>query len=163
MFTTARCLFAPAVLASALVAACSADPQLGPAQSVPFEEVFSRVAPTGIQTPAYKLIMDEGAWESTWAAIHSNYAPGQVPHVPVIDFDSKILVFAALGWRGAQGFFFRIEEVRASRGVLHVTVAERYPFCGTLPAESAPVHVVSIPRVAMRAEFTLITQSPVCN
>jgi hypothetical protein len=161
--TIVRCSSASLALACALVAACNAEPQLGPAEPLPFEEVLSTPAMTGIQTPTYRLIMDPDSWDSTWAAIHSNYAPGQVPSVPVIDFGSKILVLAAAGWRGAQGFFFRIEEVRASQGVLHVTVAERYPFCGTLPATSAPVHVVSIPRVGTTAEFTLITQRPVCS
>jgi len=125
--------------------------------------VLSKLDMTGIQTPTYMLIVDPEAWARTWAAIHAPYAPGQTPPVPDIDFASRILVLAAAGWRGAQGFFFGIEEIRVDHGVLHVFVAERYPLCATLPALSAPVHVVSVPRVATRADFTLITETATCR
>ena len=78
----------------------------------------------------------------------------------LIDFDSNVLVLAAAGLRGAQGFVFTIEEVRERRDILEVRVLERWELCGTLPAASAPVHVVSVPRIATTARFSVVSEGP---
>jgi hypothetical protein len=129
------------------------------------QEVLSiQNAMTGIETPTRTLITNPETWATAWANIFANYAPSQRPPLPAIDFDARVVVLAAAGLRGAQGFFFTIEEVRRHEGTLQVLVIERWPSCGTLPALSAPVHAVSVPRVATTAEFILTTQGPpTCN
>lgn len=115
---------------------------------------------TGIENPTRTLITNAETWATTWASIFANYAPAQRPPLPTIDFDSRIIVLAAAGLRGAQGFFFTIDEVRADGGTLEVLVRERWPSCATLPALSAPVDVVSVPRAATTAGFTVIKEGP---
>jgi hypothetical protein len=156
--------FVITAIACALAGACSND-SVRPGNALPLQEVLSiQNAMTGIETPTRTLIATPETWATTWAKIFASYAPTQRPPLPAIDFTSRVVVLAAAGVRGAQGFFFTIEEVRSLDGTLQVIVLERWPSCGTLPALSAPVHAVSVPRVATTAEFTLTKQGPpTCN
>lgn len=148
-----------ATIVCALGSACTNDPAR-PSNVLPIQEVLSISTMSGIETPEYTVVLTPEAWASAWAAIFAPYAPAQKPPLPMIDFDSRIIVLAAAGLRGAQGFSFTIDEVRAENGTLQVLVLERWPFCGSLPALSAPVSVVSVPRVATTATFALIKQGP---
>jgi hypothetical protein len=135
-----------------------------PGAAVAFDEVVSiQNALTGLETPTYALIDDAGAWAATWSAIYSHHAPSQVPPLPAVDFAADVVLLAGAGLRGAQGFSYTIEHVRADAGTLRVYVLEHYPHCGTLPAMSAPVHAVRVPRGATTAEFTLTVRQPTCS
>jgi hypothetical protein len=154
------------LLAGLGLVACGPGPKAPPEGAIlPFEEVLSiQNAMTGIETPTHTLILDPEAWAAAWAAIFANYAPGQKPSLPPIDFQSRVIVLAAAGFRGATGFSFTIKEVRFREGLLPVLVLEEWPpWCGSLPAPSAPVHVVSIPRASTTAEFTVTTKAPSCT
>jgi len=147
-------------VACTLGGACSREPA-GPTPVLPLERVVSiQNAMTGIETPTRTLITDPATWAAAWADIFANYAPAQRPPLPAIDFASKIVVLAAAGLRGAQGFFFTIDAVRLAGSSLQVVVREQWPTCGTLPALSAPVDVVTVPRVATTATFTVIKDRP---
>lgn len=131
-------------------------------EPVAVQEVHAMVD-SGMETPAGLLLGDNEEWAAAWAGIFAHYAPSQVPALPAVDFDSEMVVIAAAGWRGAQGFDFAIEAVRIDGDVLRVYVLEHWPSCASLPAPSAPVHVVRIPRVAATPDFTLVLRHPECG
>jgi hypothetical protein len=118
---------------------------------------------SGMETPAGLLLGDTEAWAAVWEGIFAHYESSQVPALPAIDFDAEMVVIAAAGWRGAQGFDFTIEAVHVDGDVLRVYVLEHWPSCASLPAPSAPVHVVRIPRVAATPEFTVVLRHPECG
>lgn len=115
---------------------------------------YTGVVRTVITTPS--------AWADAWATLYANVSP--VPPRPEIDFDSDVVVLAAMGMRATGGYSVTIEEVRAHEGVLHVSVLERSPGprCVTTQALTAPVHVVQVPREGTTAVFSVRTGTRTC-
>jgi len=131
--------------------------------SVPRVQLLSiQNAESGLAAPRHELIDNAEAWHAVWADAYRHHAPAQVPPVPDIDFSQDAVLLAAAGTRGAQGFTYRIEHVALADGVLHAYVLEEYAHCGTLPAMSAPVHAVRVPRMAPTATFELDKRQPIC-
>ncbi len=139
----------------------AAEPEPAAAQTLPLQQILSLVN-SGIETPRFELITNAEQWAVLWDAIYARRAPGQKPPLPVIDFNATSLVLAATGTRGAQGFGFDIEQVRAHDDVLFVSVVQRIP-CGTLPAQSQQVRVVSVQRVASRAHSSEMSEIHYCR
>lgn len=114
-----------------------------------FTELVHLTAMTGMLAPGGRLIADDAAWAAAWDEMHATY--GSVPPRPAVDFQRELVVLAAAGQRPAQGFLFYIADIQPQGGTVHVSVLERWPTCATLPALSAPVHAVRIPRLGITA------------
>jgi hypothetical protein len=128
--------------------------------SVAIQQVLSlQNQMTGLAEPTRILIRDRAAWAQAWAVIHVDHAPSQVPALPEIDFAADVVLLAGPGLVGAQGFYYTIERVRLHEGTLQVYVLQHWPTCGTLPAISAPVHAVRVPRVAEVASFAVVQRN----
>jgi hypothetical protein len=146
------------VAAYLVLSGCSADltdPEMRPldGDAVPFEQITSAIL-SPIDSPTYRVILDQESWADAWSRLVAGHAPPEPPP-PTIDFATRIVIFTAAGALPTQLRSFRIEEVRLRSGVLHVTVHEAWPApqCGSLPVITRPVDIVSIPRLATKAEF----------
>jgi hypothetical protein len=120
-------------------------------------------AQSGITESVHRLIDSQEEWSSVWAAAYAEYAPSQVPAMPVVDFSTEVVVLSAAGFRGAQGFTYQINHVGLTDAGLQVYVLEDYAHCGTLPGLSSPVHALRVPRVAHTATFHFDLRKPICD
>lgn len=131
---------------------------------VPFTTVFSDFR-SGVRTRRMEIISRASEWQAVWTQIVGDQSPA--PPLPSVNFDEQLLIFVALGETPDACVRIAVESVTRRDGVLHVAVKRtRPPSSCSCPAIVAfPVHVVSIPRAATGAEFSLrnVTEGPGCN
>lgn len=154
-------------LVAVVATACSkdvADVRVPPdAQLLTMVDVYSARADwTGYQDPVRIVIADEEAWAEAWETLHLAQSP--TPERPSIDFDTSVLVLAAMGSRPSTGFAVIIQEVQHHDGVLYVSLLERSPAasCVTGAAMTAPAHVVQVPRAGTAVEFKVKRETRSC-
>ena len=107
-----------------------------------------------LDTPTYRVILDPESWAAAWSEFVAGHWP-PAPPVPVVDFESRVVILVASGALPTQLLAFRVNEVRLLDAVLSVTILEEWPApqCGSLPVITRPVDIVSVPRLATQAQF----------
>lgn len=108
---------------------------------------------SGFEEPQRLVIRTEGAWAEAWERIHSHLS--DPPPLSSVDFDSSVVVLAAMGRRNTGGYLTTIESVHEHDGVLYVSVLEEGPgrSCAVPQVLTAPVHAVEVPTRSDEARF----------
>lgn len=165
MATTTR--YVMAVCLAGVLAGCGSDPVGAPvpegALSIQPEEILSvQTAWSGFDEPTRALITDDEGWAAAWETLHANQS--SVPERPEVDFQSNVILLAAMGVRPTTGYTVTIDEVHYYEDTLYVSVLERSPgpSCGTGQAITSPVHVVKVPTQATSARFDVSTRTFSC-
>jgi hypothetical protein len=109
------------------------------------------------------IITDSAALQAAWNMVFANYADGQKPFPPAIDFKQNVVLLASAGQTPTQLVWFRITMVRERPGHLAVLVESAWPPCGGLPVNTNPVHIVTVPRVSTQAVFTFVDNTTNCS
>lgn len=138
-------------------------PELNTPDILPQRDVYSLQSYSGMQTKLGRIITDAGGLQRAWDEVFANYAPGQKPLPPYVDFDQEVLLLAAAGPTPTQLIWFRITLVREREQHLAVLVESRWPSCGGAPVTTNPVHIVSVPRVATQATFEFVDRTDPCS
>lgn len=117
---------------------------------------------SGLEEPLREVVRTPEAWQDLWSRIAAPRIPA--PEAPAVDFDSDMLIVAAMGRRNTGGY--TIEVVRATRvgGVLTVEVVEASPGadCMTTQALTSPVTVIGVERSAAQARFVERSETRSC-
>lgn len=140
----------------------------GPAElnvpdQLPFQDVYSLQSFSGMGTKRGRVITDSAALQAAWDTVFANYAVGQKPFVPAIDFKQNVVLLASAGQTPTQLQWFRITMVRERPAHLAVLVESEWPPCGGVPVTTTPVHIVTVPRVATQAVFTFVDNTKPCS
>jgi len=151
-----------------LLAACQAyppPPEQGQAQDragVTSERVLSEVY-SGIDQPRRLVIREADVWHEFWDEAMGQRTP--VPSAPEIDFESQMIVAAAMGRRGTGGYSIDITDVSRAGNALTATVVETSPGpdCMLTQAFTAPVVAVSVPRTDGPVEYVERAETQACG
>lgn len=148
-----------------LVVSCNGGSSpTAPEGNVPFTTVFSDIR-SGVRVRRMEIISRASEWQAVWSEIAGGQSPQ--PPLPSVNFEEQLLIFVALGETPDACVRVAVEGVTRRDGVLHVAVKRTRPpsSCVCPPVVAFPVHVVSIPRAATGAEFSLrdVTEGPGCN
>jgi hypothetical protein len=119
------------------------------AQRVPIEPLSEAQTwrfNSGMTMPRRLVVRDEASWQDAWHEM-TRSSPQTAP-TPVVDFTSRVVIVAAMGWRESGGHAISIDEVHVMDGDAWVSVTELSPGvgCFTTQALTAPVAVVLAPR-----------------
>ena len=139
------------------------SPELSTLDRLPQQEVYSLQSFSGMDTRRGRIITDSAALQAAWDTVFANYAVGQKPFVPAIDFKHNVVLLASAGQTPTQLLWFRITMVRERPEHLAVLVESAWPPCGGLPVTTNPVHIVTVPRVATQAVFTFVDNTTPCS
>lgn len=159
---------APLALLTALAAACANGqppppppgnpaggerPAGGPTapNSLAFEPLHQD-SYSGIEERRRAVARTEAEWQEIWSQIASRQVP---PSPPTVDFDTRMVIVAAMGSRPTGGHAIAIESVRAEGGRIVVEVVETSPGpgCMTTQAFTAPVVAVTVEKRPGEAAF----------
>ena len=130
---------------------------------LPFQDIYSLQSFSGMDTKRGRIITDSAALRAAWDSVFVNYAVGQKPFVPAIDFKQNVVLLASGGQTPTQLLWFRITMVRERPEHLAVLVESEWPPCGGVPVTTTPVHIVTVPRVATQAVFTFVDNTKTCS
>jgi len=139
------------------------SPELSTLDRLPQQEIYSLQSFSGMDTRRGRIITDSAALQAAWDTVFANYAVGQKPFVPAIDFKQNVVLLASAGQTPTQLLWFRITMVRERPEHLAVLVESAWPPCGGLPVTTNPVHIVMVPRVATQAVFTFVDNTTPCS
>ena len=148
----------------------SAEQLLDPSQmrseapEVSFEEIEGAASSmSGISERQRLVIDDVESWATFWARLHANISPEPPP--PIVDFENRVVVAAAMGQRATGGYAIRIEEITRVGDDLRVVVVETAPgpTCLTTQSFSAPATAVSVPRPAKHVDFAEEAETRDCS
>jgi hypothetical protein len=108
---------------------------------------------SGIRERRREVISTQAEWEALWAEIQALVMPK--PAVPVIDFGSRMVVFASMGERPSGGHSISVLSAAEEGGSLYVEVEEATPGieCITTDVVTTPAVAVSVPRTAPTVLF----------
>jgi hypothetical protein len=157
-----------AIAGALAIGACQTAPA-GPdapppgAATVTAQEVLSiQNQWSGYEAATTQLITTPQAWATAWQVIHRDMAPQ--PPLPAVNFDSHVLLLAAMGQRSSGGHSIRITGVQAHNNVFYAAVTETAPGpnCMTTTVMTAPVHVVQVPRQGASATFNVTRTTQSC-
>lgn len=127
-----------------------ADATLVPDDRIEFlvDESYS-----GFDERSRQVIRTSDAWEEAWRQLHDGRS--DVPERPAVDFETGMVVLAAMGSRPTGGYAIEVEAVHREAGTLYVVVRETSPgeSCGTTQAFTAPTTAVRVPRVSGDVHF----------
>ena len=141
----------------------SSPPELSIPDRLPFQDVYSLQSFSGMDAKRGRIITDSAALQAAWDTVFANYAVGQKPFVPAIDFKQNVVLLASAGQTPTQLLWFRITLVRERPEHLAVLVESQWPPCGGVPVTTNPVHIVTVPRVATQAVFTFVDNTTPCS
>lgn len=120
---------------------------------------------SGMRTAGAQIVSRPEPWMAMWDSIVLGQTPK--PPMPAIDFEKNILIVATLGETPDSCKHVRIDQVVRRNGALDVTISEVRPpaSCTCPPVVVQPVHVVSVPRAALGANYLwrTVTEGPPCN
>ncbi len=106
----------------------------------------------GLGDPTRAVIRDSTEWAAFWMQAHALMEP--VPPPPAVDFDTEMLLVAALGTRSSGGHAVTIDSVaRGTTLRVFVTAVAPGADCITTMAITWPVQVVRVPRFDGSVEF----------
>jgi hypothetical protein len=143
-------------LATAIVMAACAGPSSQPPADDPGARIDVHLATpavtlvrsqhSGVTDSVRLVVRDQATWEQTWARIHANMSP--VPTIVSPDFNTEVVVVAALGERNSGGYEITVDSVtrHANGAVVHLTRYAPGSRCLTTGALTQPVHAVRMPR-----------------
>lgn len=123
---------------------------LEPAEPSAWEPVVHTVVVdqffSGIGASKRGLIRTEEEWSRFWQDLYGDQEP--IPPPPGIDFDTQMVVVAAMGTRPTEGHGIEIGRVLVSEDGIQVEVIETTPgeACVVNEASTAPVTAVTIER-----------------
>lgn len=137
------------------------DAQLVPSTPVALDVVAA--SSSGMDQPARLIITDAATWATTWNTIHEAIEPR--PAAPTIDFESAIIVVAAMGSRPTGGFSVSIEGVYRTDQKLYVVVKETSPGsnCATTQAITAPVAAIATERTNLPVAYVERRETTTCT
>lgn len=138
-------------------------PELSTTDRLPFQDVYSLQSFSGMDAKRGRIITDSVALQAAWDTVFANYAVGQKPFVPAIDFKHNVVLLASAGQTPTQLLWFRITMVRERPEHLAVLVESTWPPCGGVAVTTNPVHIVTVPRVATQAVFTFVDNTTPCS
>jgi hypothetical protein len=148
----------PVLVGCVVLSGCTRDAvqaELNERSGIPvaFERVAS-VTLSPVDTPTYRIIVDQDSWTTAWSELVAGRWP-PAPPAPSIDFESRVVLFVGAGSLPTQLLSFGVVDVRLRNGVVKVTVREEWPGsqCGSLPVTTRPVDIVTIPRLSSETEF----------
>jgi len=130
---------------------------------LPFQDIYSLQSFSGMDTKRGLIITDSAALQAAWDIVFANYAVGQKPFPPAIDFKQNVVLLASAGQTPTQLLWFRITMVRERPEHMAVLVESAWPPCGGVPVTTNPVHIVTVPRVATQAVFTFVDNTTPCS
>jgi hypothetical protein len=153
------------------LAACMPPDSTGPAGApelttpdrLPLQDIYSLQSFSGMETKRGRIITDSAALQAAWDTVFANYAVGQKPYPPPIDFKQNVVLLASAGQTPTQLMWFRITMARERPEHLAVLVESEWPPCGGVPVTTNPVHIVTVPRVATQAVFTFVDNTRPCS
>jgi len=142
----------------AMTAACGGrDPQI-PADAqemglMPVGNSQQQQHWSGFTERARLAIRDQDAWASAWTTVMAQSASPVGP--PQVDFESEMVVLAAMGQRNTGGYTIEIREAAANAEALYVSVVETSPGsgCGTTQALTQPVVMARVARYDGEVRF----------
>jgi hypothetical protein len=107
---------------------------------------------SGYVEPAEVVIRDRPALEAAWRILNAGSQGGEPP---AVDFGKSTLVLIALGEHSTGGYALHVDRVtrQGSAAVVHYTVTRPGAGCMTTQAITAPVELISMPRVAGEVRF----------
>jgi hypothetical protein len=128
-----------------------------PAAPAPSEPLFQTVIVdqfySGIGASKRMLIRTGEEWRGFWREMYGDEEP--IPTAPVIDFETSMVVVAALGTRPTEGYWVEIESVLASEEGIQVKIIETAPGEGCVVNEAltSPVTAVAVERSEGQVTF----------
>lgn len=135
---------------SAAVTGVPADATVVPSDRVDtlFDDAYS-----GLDEQRRQVVRTPGAWADVWERLHEGRSP--VPERPAVDFESGMVMVAAMGSRPTGGYGIEVESVHRDGESLYVVVRETSPGdgCVVTQAFTAPATAVRVPRVDGNVEF----------
>ncbi len=147
--------------------ACSSDVSGPPPEAVllPATEVdtLARMQYSGAGERVRVIFTDQETFAAYWDLVHSNLHPS--PAAPTLDFETSMVIAAAMGSRATGGYTIAIEAVHRSGDDLYVSVTETSPGrnCMLTQAFTAPVMMVRVPRVKRAVHFLEETRVRDCE
>lgn len=117
---------------------------------------------SGIESQGGNIINNAETFQTVWNTVFANYAEGQKPLLPNVDFTQFVVLLASAGSTPTQLSAFRIAMVREKPYHVEVTVESLWPCKGGLPVVTTPVHMVAVPRVATQAVFEFVNTPESC-
>jgi PrcB C-terminal len=94
------------------------------------------------------VIRDPAAWDHAWATAWANHSP--VPPLPPVDFDTEMVVLAALGSRPSGGYTIEIERVTSEAAGAAVRVLATSPAADCFVTQALTQPVIMLRTAAIR-------------
>ena len=136
----------------------SADEQLAPPYETPYSattpsKVLAHELNTGIAERRRSVVRSQEEFAALWSEVYARHWPK--PAMPVVDFQRSVVLVAAMGQRNSGGHLIEFTQLANAGGNLAVTVTETEPGrnCGVTGALTAPVVILSVPRVSGQIQF----------
>jgi PrcB C-terminal len=145
------------VLGGLSLGACGSSSHTEAPQEVAAEldsgSVLLHLGYSGFGEPARLVVRDSAQWAGLWATAFARQTTA--PPLPAVDFDSDMIVVAALGARPSGGYDIAIEGVAPGKGgaVALVTTTVPGKACYTTAAITEPVVMLRVGAVAGRVRF----------
>ncbi|HEX2780360.1 MAG TPA: protease complex subunit PrcB family protein [Gemmatimonadaceae bacterium] len=108
---------------------------------------------SGYSDSARVVVRNESQWREVWARIAGNATPA--PEAPEIDFNTEMVLVAAMGTKPSGGWAIRIDRVarRGNNAWAEVTSQQPGSGCMTSAAFTAPLDVVVVQRTPGKVVF----------
>lgn len=141
-----------------------------------FDELFEGEETTDVATTTLKkgtygntdiekqnvVIRTMDDFERIWRELYSGRDP--LPEMPVIDFETEMVVGAFAGQKPHGGYGVEISDVvRTDKLAVKVITTKPGDDCGVTMAINAPYHLVKIPRVEAPVTFYEVTEVSNCS
>jgi len=145
--------------ASLLLNAC--DSPAGPGRpggatrTVLSTSVLLDLQTSGLDAPRRLVFQDESGWARFWNQATRHLSPQ--PELPAVDFNTSMVIAAAMGRRATDGHDIRIERVSRDDGQLLVLIRQISPGqdCPTASLVTSPVVAVRTSRTEATVRFEI--------
>ena len=109
------------------------------------------------------VIRNYDAFERLWNELYEGREP--MPEMPVIDFNSKMVIAALGGTKQHGGYSIEITELALSGDELGVKVKSTEPAddCVTTMALNSPFHLVKVKKMQASVSFYEVTEEQQCS
>lgn len=108
------------------------------------------------------VIRNYDDFERLWQELYSGREP--VPEMPVIDFESEMVVGAFIGQKPHGGYSVEISEMVLSEELgVKILTTKPGDNCTVTMAISAPYHLVKVPKVESPVKFYEVSEVSSCS
>lgn len=165
LWGTLRCGSLGALLCMWLVSALAAQSghiQSARPDSIRAVELFSDQF-NNHRTPVERVLKGSAELDSVWSRMFpSGASPRQQP---LVNFDTSMLLFIALGGRPSTHFYIVLDSIRRVDSALAVYYRERAPGRGCVvgTADTQPLRIFLVPRVNAQVRFVKATERLDCE